>query len=158
MVILSLIHNFCLFCLDLFIIFVFNQYIYQMNKIYFHGIVRIFLLAVIMLLPAIALTSCSSDDDDEHYLYSISITSMNVSGSDMYYLSLLDEVEKKYDKSFTLTGSQESCDMQAKVKFTAAMTIVQNAVANVTGYSGYVTYVLTRNGETIASEQVDFEK
>ncbi|MCD7900414.1 MAG: hypothetical protein LUH22_11230 [Bacteroides sp.] len=129
-----------------------------MNKIYFHGIVRIFLLAVIMLLPAIALTSCSSDDDDEHYLYSISITSMNVSGSDMYYLSLLDEVEKKYDKSFTLTGSQESCDMQAKVKFTAAMTIVQNAVANVTGYSGYVTYVLTRNGETIASEQVDFEK
>lgn len=128
-----------------------------MNNTYFQGMARTLLLAVIILLPAIAFTSCGSDDDDEQpRTYGIGITSMSVSG--ISYLSVLQKAEKEFDNSFTLTGSQETCDIQAKAKFAAAITVLRTAAATVTDCSGYIIYALSYNGDVIASEQIDFVK
>lgn len=103
-------------------------------------------------------TACSSDEEDEVYMYHIGIAGLNVSGSSFDYLSALQEAENAYEASFNLTGSKTVCDTEAKVKFTAAMILVKAAVEKVTDCSGSITYVLTSNGETIATEQITLSK
>lgn len=129
-----------------------------MNNINFRGIIRTFFLVVIILLPAITSTSCNSDDDDQPRFYTIGISSTSISSSSTSYLSILQKAEEQYDSSFTLTGSQENCDIQAKAKFTAAMAILRAAAAQITDCSGHIIYSLTHNGEEITSEQINFEK
>ncbi|MDR1810050.1 MAG: hypothetical protein LBR34_06585 [Prevotella sp.] len=115
----------------------------------------IFKVMIALLATVSVFSACSSDDDETTTTYyTIGINSMSVSGSGFGYLTILNNAEQQYERTFSLKGNKKDCDAEAKVRFAAAMDIVEAAAKTVTDANGTVEYILQSNTETIDTKTI----